>query len=472
MAALPECRGCNVLLISLDTFRADRIGRNIAGRSLTPNLDAIRSRSVEFTSAYTNAYFTTPSHMTVFTSLYPNRHRVESRRFLVARLDRPGVATREGTGEALAEKYKTLAEVLKDAGYRTYWRAPIGLRYFRAEDGFTRGFDDLKESFFVRGRAFEFKPEREFDPSDLKLLKGDKPAFMFLHSYVTHLPLIDSTQQTHAILPVEGNLLSEVYKELRKDPSLFAKQMSNPPAEPKVFETYLDLCSHPENMTNCFRKVGVDVFFHTMGQIQTWAVRDAFTYLSREEKPREIAGLERNYDNAVKDLDTQVGLMWQELERTGASKNTLVVFFSDHGEALLEHGLVSHTDFYETTTRVPLIIYHPRLSEGRSVNQLVSLVDVMPTILKTVSIEGPRQMQGHAPWEKVEHYAFGFTLGMTYISDGRWKLMRDAGGPPFLFYLPTDPNEQTQLAASRMNIFARRAEQRLSDEIEARMLHD
>ncbi|MGO8056228.1 sulfatase-like hydrolase/transferase, partial [Rhizobium leguminosarum] len=72
-----ECSGCNLLLISLDTLRGDRLGFLGSQDGLTPNFDTIAAESVVFANAFTNAFYTTPSHMTVFTSLYPGTHQVQ-----------------------------------------------------------------------------------------------------------------------------------------------------------------------------------------------------------------------------------------------------------------------------------------------------------------------------------------------------------------------------------------------------------
>ena len=123
----------------------------------------------------------------------------------------------------------------------------------------------------------------------------------------------------------------------------------------------------------------------------------------------------------------------------------MVVIFSDHGEELFEHGAGSHTNFFEHTARVPVIIYHPKVQEGTRVPQLFSLVDLMPTILETLEIPSPPQTQGKAPWRHARSHVFGGTMRSVFVRTVEWKFLRSPNGDEQLFFLPEDPEEKNNL---------------------------
>lgn len=99
-------------------------------------------------------------------------------------------------------------------------------------------------------------------------------------------------------------------------------------------------------------------------------------------------------------IDEQVGRMLDALERTGQSDNTIVVFMSDHGEMLGDHGIyLKGPHFYEPAVRVPLVVSWPGMVEaGRRSGALVELVDLAPTLLDAVGLERHSGMQGRSLW--------------------------------------------------------------------------
>ncbi|MEZ5063541.1 MAG: sulfatase [bacterium] len=155
-------RRANVLLISLDTLRADRLGAWGYDRETSPALDAFAKTAVRFDRAYSETCWTLPAHLSLFTGLPPSSHGV---------LD---------ADRALPESVPLLAELLKSDGYRT----------FAITDG---GYVD---SFFGFGRGFDRYDEREKDLRStlflarnfLKTVKDDERFFLFLHTYDIHCP--------------------------------------------------------------------------------------------------------------------------------------------------------------------------------------------------------------------------------------------------------------------------------------------
>jgi arylsulfatase A-like enzyme len=112
--------------------------------------------------------------------------------------------------------------------------------------------------------------------------------------------------------------------------------------------------------------------------------------------PRDHRLIRAAYWAMVDLIDDQVGRILHTLEESGQAQNTIVIFMSDHGEMLGDHGIyLKGPYFYEEAIRVPLIISYPREYEtGRERDALVELTDLAPTLLDAVSIEEEPGMQG------------------------------------------------------------------------------
>ncbi|GMU21808.1 MAG: hypothetical protein AMXMBFR13_18970 [Phycisphaerae bacterium] len=100
----------------------------------------------------------------------------------------------------------------------------------------------------------------------------------------------------------------------------------------------------------------------------------------------------------VAHVDSQIGRLLQEIEKRGLRENTIVIFTSDHGTAIGEHGLIGEgPTFYDETARVPLLVRWPgQARAGGRVERVVSLVDLAPTVCAMVDIRPPILMNGHS----------------------------------------------------------------------------
>jgi arylsulfatase A-like enzyme len=110
----------------------------------------------------------------------------------------------------------------------------------------------------------------------------------------------------------------------------------------------------------------------------------------------EVAQLEAYYDGQLRFLDDRIARLLEELRRRGRYEDTLIVLTSDHGDAFLEHGFISHsTTPYDELVRVPLIVKLPgNRHAGREVAAQVRLVDVMPTVLDLLGLPVPPEVAG------------------------------------------------------------------------------
>ena len=178
----------------------------------------------------------------------------------------------------------------------------------------------------------------------------------------------------------------------------------------------------------------------------------------------------RHYMANVTMIDHQVGEILSRLEAQGYLEDAVVVFTSDHGDCLTDHGHSQKWTMYEQVTRVPLIVWSPkRFTGGRKVDDLVSLFDIGPALLELAGLEVPETfeaqsllpvLEGDSNWRGrdyvfAEHPRDGnFTTAdfQTMVRSKDWKLVHiigsdaiDGGTEGQLFDLKNDPGEQTNL---------------------------
>ena len=162
--------------------------------------------------------------------------------------------------------------------------------------------------------------------------------------------------------------------------------------------------------------------------------------------------------HTVTSLDERLGRLLDALDETGLRERTAVVYTSDHGELLGEHGMWYKSSFYEQSVRIPLIISWPGNLPRRRVKEVVSLVDLTATIVELAGAPRLDWMDGDSllslakgesrGWKNEaisEYYASGVTRPMGMIRRGRFKLNHSLGDRTELYDLQDDPGEFNDL---------------------------
>lgn len=339
LAALPEsgAHPPNLLLITLDTLRADHLSSYGHARLTTPNLDQLAATGVAFDRAIANSPWTLPSHATLLTGRLPYEHKAD---WL----------------SALDGAYPTLTEVLAARGYVTAAFA-ANTTYVTPEWGLGRGFthfevysnslsDQVTRTAYGKKLALTLLPR--FGYFDIP---GRKRAADLNRQFLRWLDGVGS-RPFFALLN---------YLDVH-DPYL-------PPPE-----------SAPPFSAELSR--GDLINF----QFQPTVFRRKAT-LSEREVEMEVAA----YDACLAYLDAQLGALFAELAARGQLHNTLVIVTSDHGESFGNHDLFGHgNSLYSETLHVPLIMAWPgRLPAGRRVAQVASLHHVAATALDLLGLGAP-----------------------------------------------------------------------------------
>jgi arylsulfatase A-like enzyme len=174
------------------------------------------------------------------------------------------------------------------------------------------------------------------------------------------------------------------------------------------------------------------------------------------------------YDADIKQMDHGIGELMVTLKKLDAYDNTLIIITADHGESFGEHGMMTHPPvLYEDLVKIPLIVKYPKQKEkiGRYAGP-VSIVDIMPEILKTLKIEIPQDIQG-VPFyqenhkifaEKQKDRAWKWTAynfeerSLIALYDGDYKFIWASNQQHELYNIAEDPLEITNLVSKRPDI--------------------
>ena len=435
----------NVVLIVADTLRRDHVSAYGYGRGTSPWIDRLAAEGTLYERAYSTAGWTLPAHASLFTGLYTSTHQTDTR------------SIRLGEGK------RTLAEILRDHGYRTAgfsanpWLSPMS--------GLEQGFERL-------------------DYVGVRTVTGA----LFLTLVIDRWrELRGETRPDLGGAAVTGRLVRWIEQAAPGPFFAFANYM-------EVHEPY---GSVPEPYFSAFLDAPVP---RNVGQ--EW-VRDAPLFLCRgcESTPAGSAGVrceggrwrvsderrrqaEALYDAGVLYVDAQIGRIRAALERQGLLDRTVVIVTSDHGETLGERGQMGHGLLYDSVLEIPLVIrYPPLFPAGTKVTGTASLVDLLPTVeevagLARSSTDGVSLVPGHPLRERpmlAESFplperawrAVGRRLGCDYSLAGResaslrsgpHKLIWSSQGDHELYDLSTDPREETDLARERPEEVRRLAE--------------
>lgn len=318
--------GLNVVLVVLDTARADRFSCHGYDRVTSPNIDGLAKEGVAYNQAYTTDFWTLPAHGSLLTGLYPSQTGATSET------------------NQFPEMNLTLAEILRGAGYET--AAFICNSWVSKERGFGQGFGEYQELWRQEARGGDTMAgaaERAATSQAVDWLAGrrpgGKPFFLFMNLNCAHLP----------------------YR----------------PPEPFL----LRFLRYGYKAADVQRVSGITgMWAHLAGALKL-----------TEQDYRIMSDL---YDGEVAFADDCVGQIIDSLREGGVLDETLVIVTSDHGENIGEHGMIDHLlSMYDTTLRIPLVVRYPERFAGGGVSEdLVSLVDVMPTIL---DVCGLAEKAGH-----------------------------------------------------------------------------
>lgn len=324
----------HVVLVCLDTLRANRLGCYGHNRGTSPNLDAFAAENVLFSTAQAQSSQTLISHKSFLSAKHPLRLIRE-----MTHADWDLLTQLGGSAEFLVRVFRqapadAFLKELNGAGYFT--AAFTDDVWVGADFGFDGGFDLFRES---RGHFAEILPKafRWLDENH------ERRVFLFLHTYDTHCPY-----------PCR-----EPYNSMFRDP-----KASN-----------IDLNGR------CGKTIGN---------------RPGLMELELTEGDR--AAIADHYDGGIASVDAYMKDLFDKLRALGIYEEALIIVISDHGESLGEHGQVGHGGLYIEQLMVPFIVKFPASwrIEATAVHHPVALLDLMPTILDVCRLPSPEECDGRS----------------------------------------------------------------------------
>jgi arylsulfatase A-like enzyme len=365
---LPVAGSPNVLLIILDTVRADHLSLYGYRRATSPTLERLAKRGTRFDEARATAPWTLPSHASLFTGRWPHELHVKWR-------------------TPLRGNFPTLAEYLGSRGYATAGFV-ANTRYCSYDTGLDRGFTHYED--------YDLDLKR-LGPLRMALL-AERP-----WDWVSKLALsLSRSVDTGRFRPRVESALRWLLATGRKDAASinhavldWLSHRQEPRRPFFVFLNYFDAHSPylpPEGTPFRFGLTPrTQADFILLAEL--WTMIDK---LSLAPRYRLLA--QDSYDNCIAYLDERLGELFDELQRRGVLDRTLVILTSDHGEELGEHGLFDHGEsLYRPEARVPLLVVWPgpRRLPG-VVRETVSLRDLPATIVDLVGLAAGSPFPGRS----------------------------------------------------------------------------
>ena len=350
----------NIVFVVWDTVRADQLSLYGHARETTPFLERWAKQARVYEDCVAVGSTTVPSHASMFTGLMPSEH---------------GTTNAVGAG-GLPVEFKTLAELLKDAGYDTY--SFVSNCYLQAagdQPGVMRGFDLIEypwdESHRMDALRIMFSKVIPYDQSNALAQK--------IHG--------GGRLTTHVIKDCGDLVLPSLLKwlETRESERPFFAFLN-------FMEAHAPLIPPIKYRRRFMTQEQVDASFRVDRTFPTiWEYIFGF----HDYTPEENELTELTYDAALLELDEIFQELIETLDAQGYLENTLIVLVGDHGEHLGQHHRMDHQfSVYQPILHVPLVIYDPaRFVPGRDRRPVMN-VDLFPTLLARVGLPCPVETRG------------------------------------------------------------------------------
>lgn len=374
----------HVVLISIDTLRADHLSCYGYGRPTSPALDALAAEGARFERCVASSSWTLPSHLTMLTGLPIGAHGI----------DHDGLWQRTGAdGQPVAPdlRGRFLAETLKAAGYRT--EGYYTWKYLEPRFGFGDGFDRYERL----GHTFLSDPEvgprvlalegvaRELGATRTELEERASAG----EEVATELAEVEARL---ADVAAQGRTLRAEHPHLFGDIKVADEVVDRGIAALERAEAPLFLFLHLFDVHDPYvspAPFGTRFDPRYEGPIDGRRVTASNSLVRPGMDPRDLENLVARYDGGIAWVDSQVGRLLDRLDELGLAEDTLVVVTSDHGEEFFEHGGKTHRgSVYPEVLSVPLLVRWPaRIAPGTVVAGTAGLVDIVPTVAAAVGVD-------------------------------------------------------------------------------------
>lgn len=396
----------SLILITLDTHRADYMSAYGGEVASTPNLDFLAEKGTLFTKCFSPTPITLPAHSSLFYSQPPSKLKIFN------------------NGETLnAEGIKSLAEIFQDNGYQTGAFVSLGVLLKRY--GLNKGWDTYSDQFpetrwyitaeEVNSRLFPWLEQHR-----------EQKFFVWVHYSDPHDPYappdlandlnIYLNDRLSSEICLQKNQVENIALHLKKGENTIRFEVMNDFVQKKdaflarLVQLELVPSSHAENTTlrlgqrwHNTKKGKRMMHFKNNAILKIHSPRDQEGVILRLRGKLEM-GTEGNremYRREVEYLDREIGSLFNTLKKLDLFDKTVIVAVGDHGEGLGEYESsrggphFGHIHYlYSVYLKVPFVIRNPAHKKKRTISRPGTLMDIAPTVLSLMDIDRPSQMMG------------------------------------------------------------------------------
>lgn len=478
----------NVLFIMTDQQRYDCVGANGNSIIKTPHLDRLAAESANFSHCFVQSPVCTPSRACFFTGRYAHAHK------------------NRVNYTKLPETETLFPKRLQAAGYRTgivgkshlYYDYPptpdearrTGFDDVRLHDG-ARSVDEWSDYVAWRnandpkaGEAYYRQTVGDVPELAVELGSNDNP----------HRTIIDARYTDTAWTGMQTREQLKAYAE-RDEPFFLFSSYWKPHSPFEVPEPYDSLYSDVEIPLP--RRVDLEHIKSRPPHVERMIRRTELRGRAPEhEMDREaLQWIYRSYYGSITHIDDEVGATLETLDKLGLADNTVVIFVSDHGDQMLEHGMMGKNVLFEGSVRVPFMIRYPNHIKPDTYDELVETIDLLPTLFEFCGLDIPYHAHGRSfvplitesdaeyetrdcvfsenvmPEVFANRHNFEKGKGVfgvrhpdaKMVRTRRWKYNYYPSGYEELFDLEQEPEEYTNLAADPTH-------REIRDELHGRMV--
>ncbi|MFC1735670.1 sulfatase [Candidatus Hydrogenedentota bacterium] len=415
-----EFRPPNILFIMTDEQRADALGA--AGNAIlkTPNIDGLAKTGIRFANAYVNSPLCSPNRISLYTGRYVHTHRVRW----------------NTVSHTLSEDNKTIAQVLKEQGYKT---ACFGKMHITGHTGHDLGFGDA--------------PEDNYQYRDYAKEKGKRNSYQIAMKGKHWTGKLETSLEDCHETIITDKAMS--FMEEHKDGPFFVWLSYFGPHMPYAAPDPYYSMYKPEDMPPAPKPP--EGIKDDVAEFHGWLAGKTISGPITED---EWLVMKAQYYGLCTYIDDEVGRVVAKLKKMGVYESTIIVYTSDHGDMLGDHTMFAKgIHCFDGTAKVPYIIRVPGMTDKGQVSEtLVQSIDLMPTLLDLVKAPLPAGVQGKSlvPILKgeVDKVNDAVYAEVGPVSTEKCVMMRAEGhkyiyytdGSELLFDMKNDPNEFTNLA--------------------------
>lgn len=348
----------NVLFIAVDDLRVE-LGCYGDRHVVSPNIDKLAAQGTLFERAYCQQTVCNPSRASLLTGMRPDTLRVWDL-YTHFRRNLPHVVT--------------LPQLFMQNGYRSI--------------GIGKIFHNWRQDDWRGDRASWSEPEfLHYATHGQDEAKVEGPLPPNLASGVGGIECRDVPDEAY----YDGRIAQKAVERMRRlagssEPFFLAVGFWKPHTPFNAPKKYWDM----------YDRETIPVPQHLDPPVNVPDIALTSSRFDGTSKPTELREMHHGHLAAITYLDTQVGKVIDELDRLDLRKNTIIVWWSDHGLHLGEHGLTRKTTAFELDARVPLIIATPDYASGQRSKALVELLDIYPTLTELCGISGPDELDGRS----------------------------------------------------------------------------